>query len=70
MDVDEEEDEDESSLVTWSMFCWGTGRGLIGVPWAAAVCSLRRSAAAMAVDSREIRAGEKRAVSFRAKQAF
>lgn len=33
----EEEEEVESSLVTWSKFCCGTGLGLMGDPWAAAV---------------------------------
>lgn len=42
-DEDEDDDEVESSLVTWSKFCCGTGRGLIGDPWAAAVCIFNRS---------------------------
>lgn len=48
-DEDEDDDEVESSLVTWSKFCCGTGRGLIGDPWAAAVCIFNRSLAAIFV---------------------
>lgn len=39
----------ESSLVTWSRFCCGTGRGLIGDACAAADCILMRSVDAMLV---------------------
>jgi|SRR5687768_17401222 hypothetical protein len=39
----------ESSLVTWSRFCCGTGRGLIGDAWAASDCILMRSEDAMFV---------------------
>lgn len=46
---DEDDDEEEWSLVTWSKFCCGTGRGLIGDPWAAAVCIFNRSLAAILV---------------------
>lgn len=45
--LDEEGEWIESSLVTWSMFCCGTGRGLMGEAWAAADCILMRSDDAM-----------------------
>jgi hypothetical protein len=47
--LDDEDEVIESSLVTWSMFCCGTGRGLIGDAWAAADCILMRSEDAMFV---------------------
>ena len=53
VELDLLDDEDvliESSLVTWSIFCCGTGRGLIGDAWwAAADCNLMRSEDAMFV---------------------
>lgn len=36
----------ESSLVTCNKFCCGTGRGLIGDSWAAAVCIFKKSVVA------------------------
>jgi hypothetical protein len=42
--LDELDDEViESSLVTCNRFCCGTGAGLIGDSWAAAVCILKKS---------------------------
>jgi hypothetical protein len=38
-----EDEVTESSLVTCNRFCWGTGEGLIGDSWAAAVCILKKS---------------------------
>lgn len=51
-DEDESIESSESSLVTWSMFCCGTGRGLIGDAWAAADCILMKSGEAMFVACR------------------
>ena len=43
-ELDELDDEEiESSLVTCNRFCCGTGEGLIGDSWAAAVCILKKS---------------------------
>lgn len=42
-----EDEELESSLVTCNKFCCGTGRGLIGDSWAAAVCILKKSIVAV-----------------------
>lgn len=43
-ELDELDDEvTESSLVTCNRFCCGTGEGLIGDSWAAAVCILKKS---------------------------
>jgi len=49
-DEDESIESSESSLVTWSMFCCGTGQGLMGDAWwEAADCILMRSEDAMFV---------------------
>jgi len=52
LDLLDEDELIESSLVTWSMFCCGTGRGLIGDAWAAADCILMKSGEAMFVACR------------------
>jgi len=47
--LDEFDEVIESSLVTWSKFCCGTGRGLMGDARAALDCILMRSEDAMVV---------------------